>query len=622
MSRFLWAVVAAVLVLFLIMDAPTSAATPPFQDDYGHLSQNLGPLQLEVAVSPPVARPRDTVVVEMTLTNLVDRAIEPNVEVSLPAALSDANQRYPAGTAFDYQRNILSWQPVLAENEDAEQLSLEYRVSVADLRQPEQSLDLHVTVDGETSTASVNFWVGSPPTASFSVSPQVVAVGQPVVLTAEPGGPGPFTQTWTLSDGREIVAQDPEVTFGTPGNYEIQLKISNPLTVATALGGVTVVAQPTARFALDDEFPVAGQALTFVNESGGERPLSSHWHFGDGDESRESNPTHVYSQPGDYEVRLVVTSDYGQSEYTMPVSVGTNPVADIVIPEQVATGESFEARAFGDDTVTGLTWDMGDGRQVQGDVINHTYYRSGEFIVTLTAANDYGEITVSRPVYVEGGRYFVFLPLSLQGLLDGSPTAEQPASEAPAETEIVQQLGAEPDASDGATTPAQSGSTSPNPGGASAAPIEQPAEAIALPPQPALAPDASTAEQLLWYVNEARRLHGLPPLSYNYELSIAAQTHAEDMAHNPDIMHVGSDGSRPAERQQRYGYRGAYGGEAVAWGWESPVPVVEFWVNSPPHRVLILNPDADEVGVGHMADGRAPNIWYWAVEFGILPDSQ
>jgi uncharacterized protein YkwD len=92
--------------------------------------------------------------------------------------------------------------------------------------------------------------------------------------------------------------------------------------------------------------------------------------------------------------------------------------------------------------------------------------------------------------------------------------------------------------------------------------------------------------------------------------------HTADMAGNPDIMHDGSDGSRPDERQRRYGYAGAYGGEAVAWGWESPVPVVEFWVNSPPHRTLILNPDAKEVGVGFTADGTAPNLWYWAAEFG------
>lgn len=622
MSRFLWTfILSAILLLSLTMGAPTSAATPPFQDDYGHLTQNIGPVQLEVTVSPPVARPRDTIVVDMMLTSRAERAIAPSVEVTLPAALSNMMQRYPAGTAFDYQHNILSWQPVLAENEDAEQLSLEYRVSVADLSQPEQKINLDVTIDGETTTVAVNFWIGSAPTASFTVSPQVVAVGQPVKLEAKPGGPGPFTHTWTLSDGREIVAHNPEVAFAAPGTYEVQLKVSNPLTVATALGGVTVVSQPTARFSIDDEFPVAGQALTFVNESGGERPLTSHWYFGDGSESRETNPIHTYTTPGVYEVRLVVSSDYGQSEHTMPVSVGAAPVADIVIPEQVMTGELFEALAFGDDTVTSLTWDMGDGSQATGELVNHTYYRPGEFIVSVTAANDYSETTVSRSIRVEEGRYFVFLPFSLQTPLDGDQVVEQAPVEAPPELEIVQQAGEEPKDGD-ESIPAQSGSTSPNPGGASAGPAEQATGTIALPPQAELAPDASTAEQLLWYVNEARRLHGLPPLAYNYELSIAAQAHTEDMAQNPDIMHNGSDGSRPADRQQRYGYLGAYGGEAVAWGWESPVPVVEFWVNSPPHRVLILNPNADEVGVGHTADGHAPNIWYWAVEFGVLPDGQ
>jgi uncharacterized protein YkwD len=137
-------------------------------------------------------------------------------------------------------------------------------------------------------------------------------------------------------------------------------------------------------------------------------------------------------------------------------------------------------------------------------------------------------------------------------------------------------------------------------------------------PQSPLSVEASEAEQLLWFINEARRLHGLAPLTYNYELSIAAQMHTEDLVGNPAIMHDGSDGSMPPERQKRYGYQGIYGGEAVAWGFDRAAPVVEFWVNSPPHRILILNPNAREVGVGYYADGRAPNIWYWTAEFGIL----
>jgi uncharacterized protein YkwD len=360
--------------------------------------------------------------------------------------------------------------------------------------------------------------------------------------------------------------------------------------------------------------------VQFINQSGGERPLTSLWEFGDGTESQDANPSHNYTAPGTYIVRLVVTSPYGQAETSVPVSVGANPVADMVLAEQAATGEAIQAMGFGDDSVHSLRWDMGDGTQLEGGAVTHTYYRSGDFVVTLYAVNDYGETQVTRSIHVDGGQYVLFLPAIVQpqGDLNPVPIAEAPALPQ-AEGNPAPPIDA-PNATETEAIVAQSGSTVPEPGGASAVPSYEDSQPIALPPQPALAEDATIPEQLLWYVNEARRLHGLPPLAYNYELSIAAQQHTVDMAQNPDVMHVGSDGSRPADRQKRYGYLGAYGGEAVAWGWESPVPVVEFWVNSPPHRALILNPNADQIGVGYTADGYAPNIWYWAVEFGVLPE--
>ena len=41
--------------------------------------------------------------------------------------------------------------------------------------------------------------------------------------------------------------------------------------------------------------------------------LKCRWLFGDGSESTDSNPTHVYSKPGRYPVRLTVTDDNGQA---------------------------------------------------------------------------------------------------------------------------------------------------------------------------------------------------------------------------------------------------------------------------------------------------------------------
>ncbi len=614
--------VACGLAYLLTFGAPAFASAPPISQNFTGYAVIDGPVYLQISISPPVTSPGQSIAVDVTLTNRLAQSVSPTVNLTLPAALSSSTaslQRYPSGTTFDNQRNALSWQPVVAANEGVEQLSLQYEVSVADLSRPEQKVGVSLSYGASSADTSVTFWSGSPPTAAITVDPPVVAVGQPVKLQAHPGGPGPFTGTWNLGDGRQITTHDPEVAFAVPGIYEIHLQVANPLAVASAISAVTVVSQPTADFAPDDERPVIGQPVQFINKSGGERPLTSNWDFGDGAQSQEANPTHTFHTPGTYIVRLVTTSPFGQSEISIPVSVGVTPIADMALPDQTFTGEPVQAMAFGDDSITSLRWDMGDGRQYEGDTVTHTYHRTGDFVVRLTALNEYGETQVTRQIHVEGGRYALYLPVLIQpvGLDNPAPIEEQIA---PAVTGTVETL--PPTAESPPATipviPTQSGSTLPSPGGAAAGLPAVGSQPLALPPQIPLGDNVTTAEQLLWYVNEARRLHGLAPLSYNYELSIAAQQHTVDMALNAEIMHEGSDGSRPADRQRRYGYLGAYGGEAVAWGWESPVPVVEFWVNSPSHRTLILNPDADEIGVGHTADGTAPNIWYWAVEFGIL----
>ena len=124
------------------------------------------------------------------------------------------------------------------------------------------------------------------------------------------------------------------------------------------------------------------------------------------------------------------------------------------------------------------------------------------------------------------------------------------------------------------------------------------------------------AEHLLWYINEARRLHDLPPLNYTYELTIAAQRHSDDMGLYGYTGHTGSDDSRPENRQVQAGYTGFYAGEATFWGYDQVTAVVEFWVNSPPHRTMILNPQATDVGVGYTYNPNSPSVWYWVAEFG------
>jgi uncharacterized protein YkwD len=140
-------------------------------------------------------------------------------------------------------------------------------------------------------------------------------------------------------------------------------------------------------------------------------------------------------------------------------------------------------------------------------------------------------------------------------------------------------------------------------------------------------PNLSQEEKLFAYINQARELNSLPPVSYNPQVALAAQAHTVDMAGNgfggiPGTSnfspHTGSDGSNPALRLQRAGYPGGYGAEATAWGFQSAIEPVEFWLNNPPHRRIILNPYVDEIGVDYEINLDAPNIWYWTAVFASM----
>jgi uncharacterized protein YkwD/PKD repeat protein len=635
--RAVWLILTAVSLLTFILGGGVIYATPSPPALSSHVTI-AGPLELSLTLNPAVAQPRDPVSLEVVLTNHQATVVTPELRLQFPAALSLRGERLPGGTSYSFQDNALSWLPVVGANGGTVSLQLEFVASVADVGQPAQPVQALLRYDGQERTTSVDSWVGLPPAVNVGASPAVVAVGAPVQLTALTSGSGPFVQNWDLGDGRHLVATDPQVVYASPGTYRVTVRVANPLASATASAGITVVASPTAAFTVDDGQPVVAQIVQFVNQSGGQPPQTYRWDFGDGATSTEVNPAHQYSSAGNYVVRLQVESEHGAAETSQTVSVGARPVLDIVIDSSAATGQTIYGQAYSDDSVSRLQWDMGDGRQYVGESVEHVYFRAGDFFVTLRADNDFGATEVGQWVHVEAGDYFAHLPLIVSQPMSPTEDLAAGAVDIAVASEFV--VPAEPDP---ATTlpPATEPAPQPvpvQPGGAAAAeqpasvvvaeseePAIQPpllvetAQPVILPEQSSLPPGSSQAEELLWYINEARRLHNLAPLVYNYELSIAAQMHTEDMVANPGIMHEGSDGSTPAERQQRFGYRGYYGGEAVAWGWESAVPVVEFWVNSPPHRILILDPNIREVGVGFFADGLAPNIWYWTAEFGYLP---
>ncbi|TRZ91567.1 MAG: CAP domain-containing protein [Rhodocyclaceae bacterium] len=149
---------------------------------------------------------------------------------------------------------------------------------------------------------------------------------------------------------------------------------------------------------------------------------------------------------------------------------------------------------------------------------------------------------------------------------------------------------------------------------------------IAAPFAPSVEMAGQTAGQrVLDLVNEARStrrncgnkaFNEARPVSWNDILAEASRLHAEDMAHFNYLDHGGRDGSTPALRVERAGYRYRAMGENIAGGQTKPEDAVTAWIKSPPHCANLMNPAFTEMGVAFAVDRTSKLGVYWAQEFG------
>jgi uncharacterized protein YkwD len=142
---------------------------------------------------------------------------------------------------------------------------------------------------------------------------------------------------------------------------------------------------------------------------------------------------------------------------------------------------------------------------------------------------------------------------------------------------------------------------------------------------PAAADRAEISRRVLQLTNEARahpRRCGstpyapAPPLEPSAQLSQVALAYAHDMAAHGYMDHTGRDGSSPAARITRSGYRWSEVGENLASGVMGADQVVAGWLGSPEHCANLMNPLYRQMGVAFALNPHDQRGVYWAMEFG------
>jgi gliding motility-associated-like protein len=231
-----------------------------------------------------------------------------------------------------------------------------------------------------------------PPLIATVATPDTVCEGSSVVLMGfgNGGNGGPYHYSWSNGGTGSTITVAPTITT----TYFITATDECGTPPATALVHVAVSPTPLVNFTQDS---YAGcQALTVSFKDSTDMPgREYYWSFGDGESDITENPTHVYTEPGNYTVNHLVLSEMGCSgrmTKSAIVKVYQMPIADFTCDPET-TSVLLPAITFFENCSNTVKWEwnFGDktGTFIQKE-ITHAYSDTGSYRIRLITTSDKG----------------------------------------------------------------------------------------------------------------------------------------------------------------------------------------------------------------------------------------
>lgn len=222
---------------------------------------------------------------------------------------------------------------------------------------------------------------------------------------------------WDFGDGTTSSEANPTHTYKKPGKYTVKLTATGPdySDIEIMNNYITVKADmtPILSLLLEDEpapevsisaTPLQGEYplnVAFTANNSGGYVKNWHWNFGDGTSSTEQNPTHTYTQAGNY---TVVLTAYGESE--IDVATETDLISILYPAPNAIYALNSNSGIYPFNVTINTTntggpiekwlWNFGDGTTYEGVNPSHSYIKAGVYNITCSVIGMNG-VTYSLP---------------------------------------------------------------------------------------------------------------------------------------------------------------------------------------------------------------------------------
>jgi PKD repeat protein len=235
----------------------------------------------------------------------------------------------------------------------------------------------------------------------------------------------PDSWSWDFGDGETSSEQNPVHEFMEEGEYFVSLEISSDSNDCTSVfempvwvGNDSIWPDDCMAMYFYYQDSADFYTINFIDMSMGNMggtPSSWSWDFDDGGTSSEQNPVHTFTDEGEYEVCLTITSvdsisgDSCESTFCSQVEVinwDYNCEAWFYYypePDSNPAGGDGLAMQFIDDSwgnPTAWEWEFGDGATSTEQNPVHTYAAEGEYEVCLSITSDSCESSYCEEIYV------------------------------------------------------------------------------------------------------------------------------------------------------------------------------------------------------------------------------